>query len=196
MSSLLLAALLAAPISSKAPQQPISPGTQVQAKDELSDAEVRQQVDGFLGAIDTPIRASQWQSLGPRALPILQAIVKNPDELPTQRAKAIDGLGALGDKTSAALFARIANSESEKINVRFAAVRGLAQVTARPHAAQALRPFLEKSKDPRVRAVAAEQLAIRSQGKSCDLVRAQVERERSETRSHYGRALKQCGVAQ
>jgi HEAT repeat protein len=196
MSSLLLAALLAAPISYKAPQPPISQDTQVQPNDDLSDVDVRQHVDGFLGSIDTPIRPNQWKALGPRAVPILEAIVKNPEELPTRRAKAIDGLTALGDKSSPALFARIANTESEKINVRFAAVRGLAQVTPRPQAAQALRPLLEKSKDPRVRAVAAEQLAIRSQGKSCDLVRAQLQRERSETRSQYGRAMKQCGVAQ
>ena len=135
-------------------------------------------------------------ALLPTLRPILEAIINNPDEFPTRRAKAIEGLAALGDKKSPALFSRIANSDDEMINVRFAAVRGLARVTPPPQAAQALRPLLEKSKDSRVRAVAAEQLAIHSQGKSCDLVRAQLQRERSETRPQYGRAMKQCGVNQ
>src|SRR6267154_1500376 len=196
MLSLLVAALLAAPgvTSKRPPQTPVPEGTEVQPKEELSAEDVRNHVEGYLGAIDTPIQASQWKSLGPRAVPVLEAIVKNPDELPTRRAKAIDGLAALGDKKAPALFTSVAGNENERINVRFAAVRGLARVTPRTHAAQTLKPLLEKSKDSRVRALAAEQLAIRSQGKSCDLVRAQLQRERDETRGQYGRAMKQCGM--
>jgi HEAT repeat protein len=197
MVSLLLAALLAAPgVAQRRPpvQKPPAGDAPVQGKEELSEEEVKQQVVAYLGSIDTPIGANQWKSLGPRAVPMLEAIATNPKDLPTRRAKAIDGLAALGGKKAPALFARIAGRDGEKMNVRFAAVRGLARVTPRNHAADALKPFLENAKDSRVRAVAAEQLAIRSGGKSCDLVRAQLERETTDARGQYGRAMRQCGV--
>ena len=197
MLSLLLAALLAAPgVTRQKPLQKAPPPEdgQVDTKNELSDEDVRQQVDAYLGSIDTPIEANQWKALGPRAVPMLEGIVTNHDELPTRRAKAIDGLAALGDKKAPALFTRVAGNDREKINVRFAAVRGLARVTPRNQATHALKPILEKAKDSRVRAVAAEQIAIRSQGRSCDLVRAQLQRETGDARGHFGRAKKQCGM--
>jgi len=193
----LLGALLAAPgvAQRRPPQQaPPSENAPVQPKDELTDEDVKQQIQAYLGSIDTPIGANQWKSLGPRAIPMLEAIATNPKELPTRRAKAIDGLAALGDKKASALFRQIAARDGEKINVRFAAVRGLARVTPRSHAATALKPILENAKDSRLRALAAEQLAIRSQGKSCDLVRAQIERETGDARGQYARAMKECGM--
>jgi HEAT repeat protein len=117
-----------------------------------------------------------------------------PDRAATRRAKAIDGLTALGDTRAPALFKRIAGQENESINVRFAAVRGLAQMTPRDQAAQALKPILQNANDSRVRALAAEQIAVRSRGKSCDMVRAQLEREKDDVRGRYGRAMKQCGI--
>jgi HEAT repeat protein len=198
MLSLLFAALLAAPgaIAPKAqarqPSAPAADEETVETNDELSDEDVRKHVNGYLGSIDTPIQPNQWKSLGPRAVPILERIATNRQELPTRRAKAIDGLAALGDAKAPALFMSIAGKDGEKINVRFAAVRGLAQVTPRSHAADALKPILEKARDSRVRALAAEQIAIRSRGRACDVVRAQMERENEDARGQYRRAMKQC----
>jgi HEAT repeats len=198
MLSLFLAALLAAPaITQRRPpprQAPPSEDQQVQPKEELSADQVRQHVEAYLGSIDTPITTNQWKQLGPRAVPMLERIAMNQTELPTRRAKAIDGLTALGDSRAPALFKRIAGQESEKINVRFAAVRGLAQVTPREQAAQALMPILQNANDSRVRALAAEQIAVRSRGKSCDVVRQQLDREKDDVRGQYGRAMKHCGM--
>jgi hypothetical protein len=197
MLSLFLAGLLAAPaIPQKRPppQPPPAGDQQVQPKEELSADEVRQHVEGYLGSIDTPITPNQWKQLGPRALPMLEQIAMNQTELPTRRAKAIDGLAAIGDRRAPALFKRIANQDGETMNVRFAAVRGLAQMTPRDQAAAALKPILQGAKDSRVRALAAEQIAIRSRGKSCDLVRDQLQRENDAVRRQYGRAIKQCGI--
>jgi hypothetical protein len=198
MLSLILAALLAAPgITQKRPppqKAPASEDQQVQPKDELSAEEVQRHVEGYLGSIDTPITANQWKQLGPRAVPMLERIAMSQNELPTRRAKAIDGLAAIGDSRAPALFKRIAGQQNEPINVRFAAVRGVAQMTPRDQAAQALKPILQNANDSRVRALAAEQIAVRSRGKSCDMVRAQLEREKEDVRGHYGRAMKQCGI--
>jgi hypothetical protein len=198
MFSILLAALLAAPgITQQRPPQPQVPaaGDQpVQPNADLSADEVRQHVEGYLGSIDTPITANHWKALGPRAVPLLERIAMDQNELPTRRAKAIDGLTALGDTRAPALFKHIASQDSEKINVRFAAVRGLAQVTPPAQAVTSLKPILQGAKDSRVRALAAEQIAIRSRGKSCDLVKAQLDRETDAARGHYGRAMKQCAM--
>jgi len=198
MLNVLLAVLLAGPgVMHKKPppqQPPVSDGQQVQPQEELSADEVRDHVEGYLGSIDTPITANQWRALGPRAVPMLERIAMDQHELPTRRAKAIDGLAALGDTRAPALFKRIASQDSEKINVRFAAVRGLAQVTPPAQAVTNLKPILQGAKDSRVRALAAEQIAVRSRGKSCDLVKAQLDRETNDARGHYGRAMKQCAM--
>ena len=193
MLSILFAAILAAPGAIRPPPKPApAQDVDVTPKTELSDDDVREHVKAYLGSIDTPIHANQWKALGPRAVPLLEEIVQNHDELPTRRAKAIDGLAALGAPQAAALFSEISTRESEPINVRFAAVRGLSQVTSRRRVAAALTPILEGAKDSRVRALAAEHLAIRSNGKSCDAVRAQVQRESEEARAYYRRALAHC----
>jgi hypothetical protein len=194
MLSALFALLLAAPdLKHVQPQPaPAADDVQVQTKDELSDDEVREQVNAYLGSIDTPIRANQWKALGPRAVPLLERIARSHDELPTRRARAIDGLVALADRRAPALFKQIAARESEPINVRLSAVAALSLVTPRRRAAEVLKPILEGAGDPRLRALAAEQIAIRSRGKSCDLVRARVERETEQARAQFQRALLHC----
>jgi len=193
MLSILFAAILAAPGSIR-PQPKATPpqGEDVTPRTGLSDDDVRQRVKGYLGSIDTPIQANQWKALGPRAVPMLEEIVKNHDELPTRRAKAIDGLAAAGGAREQALFSEIGRRESEPINVRFAAVRALSQVTSRSRAPAVLTPILQGAKDSRVRALAAEHLAIRSNGEACDAIRAQVERESKNARAQYRRALARC----
>jgi HEAT repeat protein len=162
------------------------------AADEPSDAAIRDRVNAYLGAIDPPVSVEQWQSLGPRAIPVLQSVVKNRNELPTRRAKAIGALAGLHPPRSGPLFDTLAANEDEPLVVRLAAVRGLAQVTPAARVAPALRPFLERAKDSRVRGVAAEQLATRTNGRSCDLVRAQAAREAPDTRGHFRKALARC----
>jgi len=143
MLGLVLAALLAMPGTVHARSQRPSPSDddQVQTKGELSEDDVRQQVNAYLGSIDTGIEANQWRSLGPRAVPMLERIVTNRDELPTRRAKAIDGLAAVGDTSASSLFNDIARNDGESINVRFAAVRGLARMTPHDRAAEVLKPI-------------------------------------------------------
>jgi len=193
MLSILFAAILAAPGALR-PQPKTAPpqAEDVTPKTELSDDDVREHVKAYLGSIDTPIHANQWKTLGRRAVPMLEEIVKSRDELPTRRAKAIDGLAAVGGGQALPLFSEIGKRESEPINVRFAAVRALSQVTSRSRAAAVLTPILEGAKDSRVRALAAEHLAIRSGGKSCDAVRAQMDRESERARAYYRRALAHC----
>ena len=193
MLSILFAAILAAPGAIRPPPKPApAQDVDVTPKTELSDDDVREHVKAYLGSIDTPIHANQWKALGPRAVPMLEEIVKNHDDLPTRRAKAIDGLAALDGAQAQRLFSEIGTRESEPINVRFAAVRAPSQVTSRRQAPAVLTSILEGAKDSRVRALAAEHLAIRSGGKSCDAVRAQVQRESEEARAYYRRALAHC----
>ena len=86
MLSILFAAILAAPGALR-PQPKTAPpqSEDVTPKTELTDDDVRQHVKAYLGSIDTPIQANQWKALGPRAVPMLEEIVKNHDELPTRR---------------------------------------------------------------------------------------------------------------
>jgi HEAT repeat protein len=159
---------------------------------ELSDADLRAQIDTYLGSIDTPIRAEQWAALGPRANPILEQIVR-ANAMPTRRAKAIDGLAALNGPDAPALFSEVARNEKEPVTVRLAAVRGLGRVASEARVSSALQPLLQHAKDPRVRAAAADQLVQRTNGKSCNLVRAQVSRESANGKLHFARALSRCG---
>jgi hypothetical protein len=187
VTQLALAVLLAV----RVPAPPPQPSDAAPAN-EMSDADLRAQIDAYLGTIDTPIRPAQWVALGPRANPILEGIVRQADEMPTRRAKAIDGLACLDGPNAPALFSEVARETDEPVTVRFAAVRGLAQVTPAQRAAAALRPILQTANDSRVRAVAAEQLARRTNGKSCDLVRTQAARESRTGRAHFARALSLC----
>ena len=163
---------------------------------ELTDDEVRDQVKAYLGSIDTPITAKDWQALGPRANPLLEEIARDPKQLPTRRAKAIDGLASLNGPQAPALLAEVAAHEEEPVTVRLAAVRGLGRVTPERRSVSVLRPLLEGAKDSRVRAVAGEQLAQRTHGRSCDLIRAQAARESGQGRGHFRRALSRCAAAQ
>jgi HEAT repeat protein len=156
----------------------------------LSDAEMRTQIEAYLGSIDTPIRPEQWQALGPRANGVLAGIVRGNAELPTRRAKAVDGLAALNGPGAAALFSEVAARESESATVRLAAVRGLGRVASDP--AAALRPLMRNAKDSRVRASAADQLVQRTGKSACSVVRAQAARENGHGRIQFERALSRC----
>ena len=62
----------------------------------LSDQEVAQRVDEYLGTIDTPITADEWRALGPRAVNPLAAVATDTEALPSRRGKALGALTALG----------------------------------------------------------------------------------------------------
>jgi hypothetical protein len=198
----LLAVLLAAPLATTGParaaaRQP-APAVQPEAAapaTPLSDDELQGQVEALLGSIDTRIPEPHWRALGPRASALLEQRARDHEQLPSRRAKALDGLAAFGDKASSAPFLELAQAESEPLAVRLAALRGLGRVLTDRRVQPALQPLLEKAGDPRVRAVAAEVLAARSPAAHCALVRAQLARESEEVRGQFHRSARLCPAA-
>jgi hypothetical protein len=88
---------------------------EVPEQQNLTDDQIRDQIETYLGAIDTPIGIARWRSLGPRAAPFLEAIAESPKELPTRRAKAVEGLSAVGGDKAKALLAQLARTEDESL---------------------------------------------------------------------------------
>jgi len=152
-------------------------------------AELRAQIEALLGNIDTPVRAAQWQALGPEAAPALRAFALDASLLPSRRAKSIDALALLEDAASAAPIARLARDENEVFVVRLSALRAAARLTPRARVAAELLPVLRRSKDARLRGVAAELMATRAG--ACDEVRAQAAAEEVAGR-HWRAALEAC----
>ena len=196
MTSILLAALIASTGVSRAADRQAreaaaaaadAPG---QPAADLSEQELRREINGYLGSIDTPIPAAHWKALGPRAAPILAALIADAEQFPTRRAKAVDGLAAVGGAEAPALFSKVARSEDEPLVLRLAALRGLGVVTPARHLAAALRPVLEGAKEPAVRAGAAEVLVARAG--SCAAVHAQLARESDDVRGMYHRSVAGC----
>jgi hypothetical protein len=181
----LLAALIAAPRAPRANPAPEQP-----AQEQLSDAELRERVEGYLGAIDRPIGAARWKALGPQAAPLLEAVIADQAQFPSRRAKAVDGLVAAAPDRAAALVGKLARDERQPSVVRVAAMHGAGQVLPSAKAVSELRPVLRTAKSRGVRAQAAEVLA-RTQG-GCAEVRGQVEREQAQNRDAFARAMKQC----
>ena len=181
----LLAALIAAPRAPRA-----SPAPEQPAQEQLSDAELRERVEGYLGAIDRPIGAARWKALGPQAAPLLEAVIADEAQFPSRRAKAVDGLVAAAPDRAAAVVGKLARDERQPSVVRIAAMYGAGQVLPSPKAVSELRPVLRTAKSRGIRAQAAEVLA-RKQG-GCAEVRGQVEREQAENRDAFARAMKQC----
>jgi HEAT repeat protein len=181
MNAILLAIVLAAPVAASKPAPSAA----------LTDAQIHSTIAAYLGSIDTPIPAERWAELGARAEAELTSIALGA-ELPTRRAKAVDGLAAISPKSAPALFTRLATDESAPINVRYAAVRGLGHVTPAAKITAALQPILEQSPDIRLRAKAGEELAKRNPGEGCQVLRAQVAREATEVRAQFDRAREGC----
>src|SRR6266849_4429806 len=133
MTSILIASLLCAlpprgtppPPADQSPQQP------------LSDEEVRERIDTFMGTIDTRISPEQWRALGTRGAAILEGMAQDPNLLPTRRAKAVAGLSAIGAETSSGVLLSLARSPQAPLNVRLTAVHGVPGVVA---ASQLRRP--------------------------------------------------------
>ena len=187
MIVLLLAALIAIP---RAPRPSATPAEPIQQQ-ELTDEELRERIKTYLGAIDRPVTAARWKALGPKAAPLLEAVIANEAEFPTIRAKAVDGLAAAAPDRAAELVGTLARDEKQPVVVRVAALHGAAQVLPSQRTVSELRPVLRSAKSAGLRAEAAEVLSRKRGG--CTEVRDQVARERAEHREAFQRALKRCG---
>ena len=180
MNALILALVLAVPTAAPAAK----PAT-------LTDAQIRSTVHAYLGSIDTPIAASRWHELGARAEPELLKVLNGP-ELPTRRAKAIDGLASIATPHAPAILSKLAADESQPVNVRYASIRGLGRVLGDGALLASLQPLLEKAQDPRVRAKAGEVLTHRIPAASCTVLRAQIARESEPVKAQFDRAREGC----
>lgn len=186
MIVLLLTALIAAPRPARRAPAPDQPVQELQ----LSDVELRERVEAYLGAIDRPVTAERWKALGPRAAPILEAVIADSSQFPTRRAKAVDGLVATAPERAAEVVGKLARDEKEAGVVRVAAMHGAAQVLPAPRALSELRPVLQSARSAGLRAEAADLMARKKGG--CAEVRGQVAREKAEHRGAFERALKRC----
>jgi hypothetical protein len=188
MTFILLASLLSLlpperPRSGPSPEQPAAaPAPQ------LTDAEIHDRIQAYLGAIDTRIPAEHWRALGTRGAAILEQLAQDPNQFPTRRTAAVAGLTAIGAPTSADVLLALARSEEAPLTVRLAAVGGTPSVLPPDHLAAALKPVLEGAQEGHVRGAAAEVL---SRHGACALVRAQAQRETDKIRMQ--RALERCG---
>jgi hypothetical protein len=184
---LLLAALIAVPRPPRAGAAPEKPAPQ----QKLSDAELRERVETYLGTIDRPVTKERWKALGPDAAPLLEGVIADGSQFPTRRAKAVDGLVAVAPDRAAQLVGKLARDEKQPGVVRVAAMHGAAQVFPAPRAVSELRPVLQSARSAGLRAEAADLIAARQGG--CAEVRDQVAREKAEHRGAFQRALKRCG---
>src|SRR5512136_2288304 len=144
----LAAALLAGSLVGAGTERPLAPapaaGTQVPPVTlQPSDEELRGRIEGFLGAIDTPIRVEQWKGLGPGAVPILQRIAQDRGEFPSRRARALHGLAIIGGPEAEKTVLEVARSSGDRFQVRAAALRGAGQFLPPDRLAAELRPVLE-----------------------------------------------------
>jgi hypothetical protein len=151
------------------------------------DPAVEQRVQSYLGAIDRTVPDSTWKSLGPQAAPILERIAQDPDELPTRRAKALDGLAAIGSSTAPSTMLRLAKDEAQPLVVRIAAVHGAARVVPQAEVVSDLQPVLQGAANGHVRRAAAEEMAAHG---GCAAVQKQAARETQ--RAYLSRVVEKC----
>jgi hypothetical protein len=186
MMIILLAALLAAPQQKAQAVQPQP--TQPQ----LSDEEIRQRIQAYLGSIDTRITADQWKMLGPGAADILIPIAQSKTEMPSRRAHALSGLVLAAPDRAAKLAATLAQDDAAPTAVRVAALRGVERTSPASELSSKVAKVLRTARDPGVRRIAAEVMAG-SGSSGCAEVKAQVAREQPGVRPAFGRALARCG---
>jgi hypothetical protein len=189
----LAAALAAAPVYTPRLAPSASQGSPAVPDATLSDAEVHRRLDAYLRGIDVPIAADQWRALGSRAVPLLERVLGNLEQLPSRRAKAAAGLSAIGGDRARALVLEVARSDTEPFAVRGAALRGAASLLPPKELAQQIQPVLEGAREPATRAMAAEVLARHAPELSCGAVHAQANRE--PERARFRRAIERCGAA-
>jgi hypothetical protein len=160
----------------------------------LSDAELAERIQTYLSTIDVPVRAEQWRALGDRAVAPLEAVVQDPQSLPSQRAKALDALSVLGGDRARRVVLETARADDEPFAVRASALRGAGRLLSRQELVRELKPVLESARDTTVRATAAEVLAHHAGPSACGAVRAQAGREQGNARRQFARALDTCAA--
>jgi HEAT repeat protein len=158
----------------------------------VDEQAMRDRVETYLSTIDTPISQAQWKALGPAAVPILEREAGAEGALPSRRARAVEGLAAIGDPGAEPLLIRLAADPATPFVVRAAALRGEGSLVPAGRLMASLRPFLEDCADPRVRGVAAEVLARHAPASGCKAVAAQAMRESARERELFSRALEIC----
>lgn len=144
----------------------------------------------LLGAIDRPVPPEAWRRLPPGARAYLEALAADPGKLPTRRARALEGITALGADGS--LHRRLAADAGAPFMVRHAALRGLGMILPPLEARTALTPFLTGDGDPRIRVAAAVALARAAPVEGCPAVRVQVKREGPGGPQAFRHALAAC----
>jgi HEAT repeat protein len=153
---------------------------------------VREQVRDLLGAIHGGVSPETFRALGPGAEEALVEFACSEGP-PTRRLRALEALAGLGGEGAEAAHREVAASAAPPA-VRRGAVRGLARLGGPERAMGELAPYLERDRDPRVRAAAAEALARVAPAEACPRIRAQARAERSPAR--FGRAVSLCGRPQ
>jgi hypothetical protein len=156
--------------------------------------EVRAEVVALLGAIDRPVSPESFRRFGPEGEAALADIALSQG-MPPHRSRALEVLAALRSPAAEEVHRAVAASPDAPATTRRTAIRGLARLLPKERAAGALRPFLERDRDPRVRAAAAEALAAAAPAESCGAVRAQAGREDEAGMARFGRALAACEKA-
>jgi hypothetical protein len=159
-----------------------------------SSPEVRAEVAALLGVIDRPVSPESFRRFGSEGEAALAEIALSRD-MPPRRARALEVLAALRSAGAEEVHRAVAASPDAPTTVRRTAVLGLGRLLQRERAPGALRPFLERDRDPRVRAAAAEALALAAPAEACRAVRAQAGREDETGTARFGRALAACEKA-
>src|SRR5689334_6586767 len=188
----LLILLLGAPTQMNPPR-----GAKVAAPDagpvtaaKMSEQEVHERIEMYLGSIHGPVTPAMWQRLGPAAIPELEKIARDREQRPTRRAGALNGIAAIGSLTAPDLALEMARDEKNPTQVRIAGMMAAGRV-APDRVAQELRPVMENATDGQVRRIAAEVMAAHG---GCTAVRAQA--KRPQDRERMARALKTCSQKQ
>lgn len=153
--------------------------------------EVRARALALLGGIDRPLPAGAFRELGPGGAAALEDIARS-GELPVYRARALEALAVLRSDRATSVHRALAADAAAPRVVRRAAVRGLGRLAGPSDAPRELLPFLDRDRDPAVRAAAAESLAAVAPGASCGAIRAQALREDAPARAGFRRALAAC----
>src|SRR5437762_6168455 len=134
MTSILVASLLCALPPARPRSAPAASDSSPPSSEQLSDQQIRDRIDTFMGTIDTRITPEQWRALGPRGAAMLEQIAQDPNAFPTRRAKAVTGLSEVGLSRSASGLLGLAESGQAPPTVgpgagaRGAGVLGCAQI--------------------------------------------------------------------
>jgi HEAT repeat protein len=150
--------------------------------------DVRDEVRALLGAIHGGVPAERFRALGPGAEEALLEYARE-DGPPLRRVRALEALAGLGGARAEEVHREVAASSAPRA-VRRGAVRGLARLAGPARATTALAPFLERDRDPTVRAAAAEALAAVAPADACARIRSQARAEQAVGR--FRRAMALC----